>query len=300
MLKKILLIIVSLFFSLSIYAWNYSGHELIAYIAWTNMSNSAKSLANTYTIMLLPNESGERRFLDLSYWADSLRNADIDEFDNWHFIDQGFSDDGASFPPAAVDNVVTEIGQLEKTLVSNKPTTQQKSLAFVILLHLIGEAHQPLHCSDRFSAEHPSGDQGGNLFPLKPGSKTYGVNNLHALWDEGVGAFPTNMAAQAIAALANKIMSQYSQNYFSNLIQEKNPAQWVRESFKIAEDNVYRNIDENYVPSSTYIETNQVIAEQGIALGGYRLAYTLNALAAGTLQPPPEVQMGIQYVHRIN
>lgn len=47
-------------------------------------------------------------------------------------------------------------------------------------MHYVGDVHQPLHGSERYSEDHPSGDVGGNLFTLQ----TYdGSKNLHAAWD---------------------------------------------------------------------------------------------------------------------
>ena len=42
-----------------------------------------------------------------------------------------------------------------------------KSLALRLLIHYIGDIHQPLHSSDRYSRDHPNGDRGGNQFSIK-------------------------------------------------------------------------------------------------------------------------------------
>ena len=61
--------------------------------------------------------------------------------------------------------------------------TQGKSLALRLLIHYIGDVHQPLHNVQRYTQLHPKGDNGGNYFDLK---YHYGANNLHSVWDKVV------------------------------------------------------------------------------------------------------------------
>ena len=55
------------------------------------------------------------------------------------------------------------------------------SFALRLLIHYVGDVHQPLHCMDRFDKEHVDGDKGANDFPL-PNHRE--VKELHALWDK--------------------------------------------------------------------------------------------------------------------
>jgi S1/P1 Nuclease len=51
-----------------------------------------------------------------------------------------------------------------------------------MLIHYIGDIHQPLHASTRYTKDYPEGDEGGNYFRVTiPHHKD--VSNLHALWD---------------------------------------------------------------------------------------------------------------------
>ena len=40
------------------------------------------------------------------------------------------------------------------------------SFALRLLIHYVGDIHQPFHCEDKFSSETPDGDKGANVFPL--------------------------------------------------------------------------------------------------------------------------------------
>jgi len=63
------------------------------------------------------------------------------------------------------------------------PTNENlaKSYALRLMIHYMGDIHQPLHCLDRFDAANPSGDLGGNTFTLP---NHYSSDNLHSVWDK--------------------------------------------------------------------------------------------------------------------
>jgi len=54
------------------------------------------------------------------------------------------------------------------------------SYALRLLIHLLGDLHQPLHNMDLFNDENIKGDNGGNSFDLP---YHYGADELHAVYD---------------------------------------------------------------------------------------------------------------------
>ncbi|MGR9180456.1 S1/P1 nuclease (plasmid) [Rhizobium leguminosarum] len=61
-------------------------------------------------------------------------------------------------------NLLTQIQTLTAGLPSSSGLPDNvRSYDLVWLLHLVGDAHQPLHATARFSQAHKHGDQGGNL-----------------------------------------------------------------------------------------------------------------------------------------
>ena len=54
------------------------------------------------------------------------------------------------------------------------------STAMRLLIHYVGDIHQPLHATSRVDNQYRQGDRGGNSFPLPIKD---GVKNLHSLWD---------------------------------------------------------------------------------------------------------------------
>lgn len=57
----------------------------------------------------------------------------------------------------------------------------QQSFALRLVIHYVGDIHQPLHATAAVDAEYPSGDRGGNSEYVSP--VVDGVKNLHSIWD---------------------------------------------------------------------------------------------------------------------
>ena len=55
-----------------------------------------------------------------------------------------------------------------------------KSFALRLLIHYIGDSHQPCHSITKVDSEYPSGDRGCNSERLP---SLQGASNLHAVWD---------------------------------------------------------------------------------------------------------------------
>lgn len=55
-----------------------------------------------------------------------------------------------------------------------------RSFALRLIIHYVGDLHQPLHAVAEVDSKYPSGDQGGNAESLP---SICGAGNLHAVWD---------------------------------------------------------------------------------------------------------------------
>ena len=58
-----------------------------------------------------------------------------------------------------------------------------KSLTLRNLVHFVGDIHQPLHVSNYYDKDHPTGDLGGNIFMVKNDSGAMYADNLHYYYD---------------------------------------------------------------------------------------------------------------------
>jgi hypothetical protein len=71
--------------------------------------------------------------------------------------------------------------------VSNK---LGESLNLRLLIHYVGDIHQPLHAVSRYTEDHKKGDSGGNFFKIEIIDK---INELHALWDSVLTEFDNDL-----------------------------------------------------------------------------------------------------------
>jgi len=55
-----------------------------------------------------------------------------------------------------------------------------RSFALRLIIHYVGDLHQPLHAVAEVDSKYPSGDSGGNAESLP---SICGAGNLHAVWD---------------------------------------------------------------------------------------------------------------------
>ena len=152
------------------------------------------------------------------------------------------------------------------------------SFALRLLIHYMGDIHQPFHCEDRFNADNLSGDKGANTFPLK---YHYQVDELHALLDkivyEGYPNEDRPMTDDSYAAFKTKtqeLMDRNSESIPSGPYTIGDEVQWGLDSFEIAKT-LYDGVTENEAVPQEYIDKNLPIAESQIMKGGYRLAYVL-------------------------
>ena len=98
-------------------------------------------------------------FVSSACWADDLKSSGAMQEANWHFIDiplvrQPFS--GQVVQPGTSDTNPWAINGAQSTTYSSKSTLLDKSRQLRFLVHLVGDAHQPLHAATLYSNEFPN------------------------------------------------------------------------------------------------------------------------------------------------
>ena len=271
---KILFLFTIIIFTPPAFAWNAMGHRIIAAIAYSHLTPQAKKQSDLFITYMANAYPYNSTFQTASSWADSLKQEGVHAYDTWHFYNKPFSMDGTTLKPAQSPNIIWALNQSILTLKNPNINYYQKAFFMRFLLHLTGDAHQPLHCSNFFSHAYPNGDEGGNLYP----SPAPGYANLHAYWDSGAGLFTQSSChfihskSRQVICLANQIQADYPEKSFTLAqINNFNPTDWVNESFLIAQQHIYAK--HNYS-----MHQDQIISEQQLALAGYRLAGILNSL----------------------
>jgi hypothetical protein len=194
----------------------------------------------------------------------------------WHFIDEPFSQDGTSLPAVPGANAEERIGLFRKVLASNAKDTL-KSYDLVWLLHLVGDVHQPLHCSTRVTSAEHQGDSGGNDVvlacpPCPTGHCSPCSKELHAFWDGAAGG---NRNLEDTISAANSLPAPDA-----TLAAKSDEKDWVKESFDEAQQAVYvAPVGPGLGPftlDGAYRSAARTLARKRVALGGARLAHLLN------------------------
>lgn len=269
MLRIIITIIIFLK-ALNCVAWNAMGHQLVAQIAYDNLTPYAKKMCNLYNNSY-STVSPSSNFIIAATWLDSIRGNDVHWFDTLHYIDIPFSKDDTSLPPIQEINALWGIKQAVTVLSSTKSTEADKGLSLRILTHLVGDIHQPLHTITKVSKRQPEGDLGGNLFKL---AKNPIGDNLHQYWDNGAGILIGPSKKFQVQNKAHQLEQKWS---CKQAITEKKPKKWVNETHKIALTQVYATSPYK-IPSKRYQLQAQNITQKQIHLAGCRLASLVNSI----------------------
>ncbi|MFG1382496.1 S1/P1 nuclease [Xanthobacter sp. V3C-4] len=291
-------------------AWWDEGHMQVAALAYDQLTPTARAKADAlirlnpqygnWVVGWPPGKAAQYAFVRASAWADDIKGPDlgftdvgdsagkseagrnIGYYDNlmhkyWHYKDIGFSTDGTAIEEGDPVNAVTQIKLLAQGLspASGQPD-EVRSYDLVWLLHLVGDAHQPLHATARFSHAHPHGDQGGNLAKVIPA--TGETITLHAYWDRLLGSYSTPQGA-IMDAMVDKNTKLPKPD--PERAGELDPEVWFKESEKLAEDVAYaepvRSCTEACTLDRPYETKARETARVQAALAAARLANLINA-----------------------
>jgi hypothetical protein len=283
-------------------AWNNHGHMLIAAVAWSELTPTAKARVSqlltrnpdygAWTAGVPEADKGRIAFLKASTWPDAIRSApgyakddittsgarasqNIGYADHlvhpyWHYRDEPFSTDGSALAPPETPNASTQIEAFTAALRSNA-SDDVKSYDLAWLEHLVGDVHQPLHAVSRFTHDAPAGDRGGNSVHLCDDRGC--AYPLHSFWDAALGRSedPASVVAEA-AALPRAPDAQ------AHIADDR---VWLEESAALARQVVYAApIGPGvgpYTPTPAYIEKARRVSRDRAALAGRRLAALINA-----------------------
>jgi hypothetical protein len=291
-------------------AWFSGGHMVVAYIAYQNLTPATRArvdallkmnpMYSQWTKHVPAAQKGLTAFMEAATWADCIKSSscapgytsdggdippgkpsdtqNIGYADKlmhryWHFIDQPFSAGAPGVPPKK-PNALTEI-QLFIAAIGSNESDGIKSYDLVWLEHLVGDVHQPLHDTSRFTIDHPAGDNGGNSIHFCASPCT---DELHAFWD---GLLGDMLTVDQATATAKALLAAGKPAGADNL----EPTAWTSEGLTLAEADVYAapiSTDNDPAvkisprPDAAYTANATAVARRQVTLAGYRLAGILN------------------------
>lgn len=308
-IKNLFLLVALLILASPAFAWDSVGHKLSAYIAWQQMTPATRE--KVMKIMLNASEDSglgafypqdarsvaarqQEFFMISAYWADIIRDQKFKErnkyhHSNWHYSDTFWTMENGQLklienPSEDGGKALEKLFDFDKVLKNTNASDADKAVAIAWFLHLSGDIHQPLHTSARVTDLEPKGDQGGNLFLLTPkDTPREKQENLHSFWDRIIG---TSILRKSDAPdiiylpeIGAKIMKKYPLMKMQDRLELGQYDKWQQESFKIATTEVFPATLIRFQPASaSYKKKAFSIAEQQIALAGYRMGATLNQI----------------------
>jgi nuclease S1 len=291
--------------------WGCKGHQVVALIAERHLDSRARQMA-VELLAAAPTDPDLRRscpevgdrLADASTWADDIRRV-RPETGPWHFIDvpRGAPEkDLSKYCPPRSGCITSALADELRILRDPLRAPEERAEALRLLIHFVGDIHQPLHAST-------NNDLGGNCVPVaffgrkpapvSPQSAVF-LPNLHEVWD--VEIIERFSAGESAGDVAKKLDEKF---YGSISIWQAQPADfdaWVRESHELAETIAYGRlphwlpieppramkaclasdvrakfkIDESL--GDDYQNAAAPVVEQQLAKAGARLAALLNSL----------------------
>jgi hypothetical protein len=248
---------ISLIFLLNLFAWDsmswgVTGHRAIGLIAERHLSVKAKKKID----QLL----GGERLSMATTWMDEIRSDQAyNHTADWHWVTIETGSNYSSSKKNPNGDVIGTLNRLMNEIRSGGLSPAQETEHLKMILHLVGDIHQPLHvgCCD---------DQGGNKIRLK----WFGDDsNLHRVWDsdmiDGTKLSFTELAESLVLPGKEKIIS----------IQRATVEDWANESMQLRK-NVYETGDGKL--GYVYAYHNFPIVKERLLLAGLRLAGVLNDL----------------------
>jgi hypothetical protein len=256
-MRKYVTYVIEISLTLVLVSWGYKGHRLVALIAQNHLTPQAQSGVKS----LLGNET----LADVAPWADEARQEPQYKYTTpWHFLNV---EQGMTYPQFAAfvksstkESLYTAINKCIVDLKSQTTTKEQKLVALKFLIHLVGDAYQPMHVS---RAE----DKGGNTIQVQFDGKG---TNLHTLWDSRLIDHEGLSESQLVAKLEERSKRSDVGAYQSGEV-----TRWLYESYTLS-NKLYAEVASNNKLDESYYNSHISLVEERLAAAGLRLAGVLN------------------------
>lgn len=305
-----------------VHAWGKVGHEMVANIAWSRLSNSTQTwvasvLGPTYhddvgsPLAAVSTWADRVRFTKAYHWSTPLHYVDVQddaivggcpvegdgEFSNcWFEYARDCVDDFCA--AGAIANYSTQL------VSRHELSAAAANVSLKFLTHFVGDIHQPLHSSRKT-------DKGGNTIhvhfdldvprtavPDRDGLLATTKWNLHSIWDDGI-------IEKALEEFYNGKREEFEDDLLERTKEYASSGQlnmwlacgdgrqkacttvWAQESFGTALSWAYRDVDgleiqENGTISEDYYHSRLEVVKRRIVAAGVRLARTLELVHTET------------------
>lgn len=286
-------------------AWDGTGHMIVGQIAYDRLTDKARARVDELASKLQKN-GVPYNGVNICCWPDDIKARDSDspfrnQFKPWHYIDIGCTTndpDVLANPPTLSrtnGNVIVALNHCVDLLRTKQTDAlvPNESVALALVMHFVGDIHQPLHTTGRYDPEtHKKDDAGGNGVGLANLADTQWPN-LHTFWDEAYRAYyengevkrtPRINEADAPGSPALKDwLKNLDLNVPAKLDTRFDVTKWALEAHEIACTQVYGTLGAPYGAKDVkltedYVKQGTRTARHQLVVAGFRLAALLNDL----------------------
>ena len=212
--------LLSLFFTLpfGVKAWGVIGHRVVGQIADSYLTKKAK--------LELRNILGVETLALASTWSDFIKSDPSYRYlSNWHYVNLEsaltYDKMNAFLNADTATDAYTKINFMVKELKTkrNVLSKETKLLYVRMLIHVIGDLHQPMHLGR-------VDDRGGNSVRVKWFSDDV---NLHQVWDEKLVEFQQLSYTEYATAINHTTAAQ------RKIWQQQSLSQWMYDTYLLTE-----------------------------------------------------------------
>lgn len=186
--------------------WGATGHRVIGEVAAQHISKKTAKVIDD----LLEGAS----LAYVSVFADDIKSDDrYQAFFSWHFANINIDENYNSSSKNPKGDVVQAVEICVRKLKSKTTPRAEKQFYLKLLVHFIGDLHQPMHLAKKE-------DKGGNKIKIKWFGKS---SNLHRLWDSDMinsSQFSYTELAQNLPLITPKALEQMKSSSLSFWISE--------------------------------------------------------------------------------
>jgi hypothetical protein len=285
-------------------AWDGTGHMIVGQIAYDHLNDKAKARVEELAAQI-KRDDVPYNAVNICCWADDIKARDSDspfrgQFRSWHYIDIGCDTNDPDVLANTTlsktnGNVVAALPYCVNLIRTKQftPLVPNEAVALALVMHFVGDIHQPLHTTGRYDPEtHKQDDAGGNGVGLANLADTPWPN-LHTFWDEAYRAYYENGEVKRTPRVSGadgpgsadlkEWLKRLDLNVPEKLDTSFDVKKWALESHEIACTQVYGTLGAPYGAQDVklkeeYVKQGTRTARHQLVVAGYRLAALLNDL----------------------
>lgn len=256
-LISIFVVTAAVFFSTSSHAtkkWGATGHRTVGAIADQYLTKKTKR----HLKKILDHQS----LAFVSTYSDEIKaDPRYKAFDTWHYVNTSLDEDYESSTKNPKGDLVTGIAHCITTIKDPHASDSDKAFYLKMLIHLIGDLHQPLHVGREE-------DRGGNDIIVNWHHQS---SNLHKVWDSQM-IESYNMSYSELAHNAKVLTKEEIKQ-----LQQGSILDWVHATQSLAKT-IYSDVEEGENLDYLYSYKYMNLVRTQLQTAGIRLAKTLNDL----------------------